>query len=107
MERLNYPLDIHGHRHGWDNRSPPGVAAERLTSRESVPHLQPVVLAVTISARQGVVLQVEGEEGEGDIHAGGHDDDKGALQVVGVLVRKARGLDEARGAGEVPGTVGT
>lgn len=25
MERLNYPLDIRRHRHGWDNRSPPGL----------------------------------------------------------------------------------
>lgn len=84
-----------------------GVAAEGLTSRESVPHLQPVVLAVAISTWQGIVLQVKGEEGEGDIHAGGYDDNEGALQVVGILVRKTRGLDEARRAGEVPGTVGT
>lgn len=69
--------------------------AERLTSWESVPHLQPVVLAVAISTRQGIVLQVKGEEGEGDVHAGGYDDDKGALQVVGVLVRKTWRLDEA------------
>lgn len=84
-----------------------GAATERLTSWESVPHLQPVVLAVAITTRQGIVLQVKDEEGEGDIHAGGYDDDKGALQVVGVLIRKTRGLNEARGAGEVPGTVGT
>lgn len=77
----------------------------RLTSREPVPHFQPVVLAVPLSAWQGVVLQVKGEEGEGHVHAGGDDDDEGALQVVGVFVGEARGLDETRGAGEVTGTV--
>lgn len=76
-----------------------------LTSREPVPHFQPVVLAVPLSARQGVVLQVKGEEGEGDIHAGRDNDDEGALQVVGVFVGEARGLDETRGTGEVTGTV--
>lgn len=79
--------------------------AKRLTSWEPVPHFQPVVLAVSVSTRQGVVLQVKGEEGEGDIHAGGHNNDEGALQVVGVLVGEARGLDETRGTGEVTGTV--
>lgn len=77
----------------------------RLTSREPVPHFQPVVLAVPLSARQGVVLQVKGEEGDGDVHAGGYDDDEGALQVVGVFVGEARRLDETRGTGEVTGTV--
>ena len=60
-----------------------------LTSRESVEHFQPVVLAVSLSARQGVVLQVKGEEGEGHVHAGGHDNDEGALQVVGVFIGEA------------------
>lgn len=78
-----------------------------LTSWEAVPHLQPVVLAVAVAARQGVVLQVKGEEGDGHVHAGRHDDDEGALQVVRVFVREARRLDEARGTGEVPGAVGT
>lgn len=76
-----------------------------LTSREPVPHFQPVVLAVPLPARQGVVLQVKGEEGQGHVHAGGDDDDEGALQVVGVLVGEARGLDEAGGTGEVTGAV--
>lgn len=78
---------------------------QRLTSWEPVPHFQPVVLAVPLSAWQGVVLQVKGEEGEGDIHAGRDNDDEGALQIVGVFVREARGLDETRGTGEVTGTV--
>lgn len=79
--------------------------SQRLTSWEPVPHFQPVVLAVPLSTRQGVVLQVEGEEGEGDIHAGRDDDDEGALQIVGVFVGEARGLNEAHGTGEVTGTV--
>lgn len=78
---------------------------ECLTSWQTVPHFQPVVLAVPVSARQGVVLQVKGEEGEGDIHAGRDNDDEGALQVVGVFVGEARGLDEAQGTGEVTGAV--
>lgn len=77
------------------------------TSWEPVPHLQPVVLAVPLSAWQGVVLQVKGEEGEGDIHAGGDNDDEGALQVVGVFVGEARRLNETRGTGEVAGTIRT
>lgn len=78
---------------------------KQLTSREPVPHLQPVVLAVPVAARQGVVLQVKGEKGEGYVHAGGHDNDEGALQVVRVLVREARRLDETRGTRKVTGTV--
>lgn len=77
----------------------------RLTSGKPVPHFQPVVLAVPLAARQGVVLQVKGEEGEGDVHAGGDDDDEGALQVVGVFVGETRGLDETYGTCEVAGTV--
>lgn len=80
-------------------------AKKQLTSREPVPHLQPVVLAVPVAARQGVVLQVKGEKGEGYVHAGGHDNDEGALQVVRVLVGEARGLDETRGTRKVTGTV--
>lgn len=81
--------------------------ARHLTSWEPVPHFQPVVLAVPVSAGQGVVFQVEGEEAEGDIHAGGYNNDERALQVVRVLVGEARGLDEACGTGEVTGTFGT
>ena len=77
----------------------------RLTSREPVPDLQPVVFAVPLSAWQGVVLQVKGEEAEGDVHAGRDNNDEGALQVVRVFVGEARRLDETRGAGEVTGTV--
>lgn len=91
MEWLNNLCDIHRHRHTSNNNH---SKAEWLTSRESVPHLQPVVLAVSVSARQGIIFQVKGEEGEGDIHAGGYDDNKGAFQVVRVLIRKAWGLDE-------------
>lgn len=76
-----------------------------LTSWESVPNFQPVVLAVPFSTRQRVVLQVKGEEGEGDIHAGWNNDDEGTFQVVGVFVGEARGLNETRGTGEVTGTV--
>lgn len=78
-----------------------------LTSRQPVPHFEPVVLAVPLSAWQGVILQVKSEKGEGDIHAGGDDDNEGALQVVWVFVREARRLNETRGTGEVTGTIRT
>lgn len=81
--------------------------ARHLTSWESVPHFQPVVLAVPVSTGQGVVFQVKGEEGEGDIHAGGYNNDERALQVVRVLVGEAWGFNEACGTGEVTGTFGT
>lgn len=80
---------------------------QTLTSGEPVPNFEPVVLAVPLSAWQGVVLQVKGEEGEGDIHAGGDDDDEGALQVVGVFVGEPRRLNETRMTGEVTGTIRT
>lgn len=76
------------------------------TSWEAIPHLQPVIFAVSVSPWQRIVLQVKGEEGEGDIHAGRDDDNEGALQVVGVFVGKARRLDETWGTGEIAGTVG-
>lgn len=72
-----------------------------LTLRQAVPHVQPVVLAVALPHQQGVVLQVEGQEREGDVHVGRGDDHVGALQVVGVFIREARGLDHAGGAGEI------
>lgn len=72
-----------------------------LTLRQAVPDIQPVVLAIALSHQQGVVLQVKGQEGEGDVHAGRGDDHVGALQVVRVFIREARGLDHAGGAGEV------
>lgn len=81
--------------------------AKHLTSWEAIPHFQPVILAVPISTWQRVVLQVEGDEGKGDIHARRHDNDERALQVVGVLVGEAWGLNETRGTGEVTGAVGT
>ena len=76
------------------------------TSWKPVPHFQPIVFALPLSTGQGVILEVKGQEAEGDVHAGGHDDDEVALQVVGILVRKPWGLDEARGTGEVLGAVG-
>lgn len=72
-----------------------------LTLRQPIPHVQPVVLAVALSHQQGVVLQVKGQEREGDVHAGRGDDHVGALQVVRVFIREPRGLDHARGAGEI------
>lgn len=71
------------------------------TLRQAVPHVQPVVLAVALSHQQGVVLEVEGQEREGDVHVRRGDDHVRALQVVGVLVREARRLDHAGGAGEI------
>lgn len=81
--------------------------AKWFTSWESIPHFKPVILAVSISSRQGVILQVKGEEGQGDIHAGGYNDDERALKVVRVLVWEAWWLYETRGTGEVTGTVRT
>lgn len=82
-----------------------GLQASRLTLWQAVPHLQPVILALALRALQRVVLQVEGQEGEGDNHVRRNDDDEGALQVVRVLVREARRLDHARQTGEVSRTV--
>lgn len=73
----------------------------RLTLRKAVPHLQPVVLAVALAHHEGIVLQVECEEGEGDVHVGRSHDHVGALQIVRVFVREAWGLDHAGRAGEV------
>ena len=81
--------------------------SQSLTSREPIPHLQPIVFALALSTGQRVILEVKGQEAECDVHAGGHDDDEVALKVVGILVRKPWGLDEARGTGEVLGAVGT
>lgn len=75
-----------------------------LTLRQAVPHVQPVVLAVALSHQQRVVLQVKGQEREGDVHVGRGDDHVGALQIMGVFIREARGLDHAGGAGEVAET---
>jgi len=72
-----------------------------LTLRQAVPHVQPVVLAVALSHQQGVVLEVKGQERERDVHVGRGDDHVGALQIMGVLIREARRLDHAGGAGEV------
>lgn len=72
-----------------------------LTLRQAIPHVQPVVLAVALSHQQGIVLEVKGQEREGDVHVGRGDDHVGALQVVGVLIREARGFDHAGGAGEI------
>lgn len=65
------------------------------TCWESIPDFQPVVFAVSVAPWQGIILQVKGEEGEGDIHAGWHNDNERALQVMGVLVGEAWGLNEA------------
>lgn len=72
-----------------------------LTLRQAIPHVQPVVLAVALSHQQGVILQVKGQECEGDVHARRGDDHVGTLQVVGVFIWEPRGLDHARGAGEI------
>lgn len=72
-----------------------------LTLRQAVPHVQPVVLAVALSHQQGIVLKVKGQEREGDVHVGRGDDHVGALQIMRVFIREPRGLDHARGAGEI------
>lgn len=74
----------------------------RLTLWQSVPHVQPVVLAVALSDQQGVVLQVKGQEREGDVHVGRRNDHIGALQIMGVLIWESRRLDHPGGAGKVP-----
>lgn len=60
------------------------------TLRQAVPHVEPVILAVTLSHQQGVVLQVKGQERERDVHVRRGDDHIGALQVVRVFIREAR-----------------
>lgn len=61
-----------------------------LTLRQAVPHVQPVILAVTLSHQQGVVLQVKGEERERDVHVRRGDDHIGTLQIVRVFIWEAR-----------------
>lgn len=56
---------------------------------KAVPHVQPIVLAVSLPHEQRVVLQVKGLKGERDLGLRRGDDDVRALQVVRVLVRKA------------------
>lgn len=72
-----------------------------LTLWQTVPHVQPVVLAVTLSDQQGVVLEIEGQEGERDVHVGRGNDHVGAFQIVRVFIREPRGLDHAGRAGEI------
>lgn len=72
-----------------------------LTLWETVPNVKPVILAVPFSHQQGVVLQVKGHEREGDVHVGRGDDHVGALQIVRIFIREARGLDHSGRAGEV------
>lgn len=79
----------------------PPIFACALTLRQAVPHVQPVVFAVAFSHQQGVVLEVKGQEREGDVHVGRGDDHVGALQIVRVFIREPRGFDHAGGAGEI------
>lgn len=72
-----------------------------LTLWQTVPHVQPVVLAVTLSDQQRVVLEIEGQEGERDVHVGRGNDHVGAFQIVRVFIREPRGLDHAGRAGEI------
>lgn len=77
------------------------LCACALTLWQAIPHVQPIVLAVTLSHQQGVVLEVKGQEREGDVHVGRRNDHVGALQIMRVFIREARGLDHAGGAGEI------
>lgn len=72
-----------------------------LTLWQAVPHVEPVILAVTLYHQQGVVLQIKGQEREHDVHVRRGDDHIGALQIVRVFIWKARWLDHAWGAGEI------
>lgn len=68
---------------------------------QAVPHVQPVILAVTLSHQQWVVLQVKGKERKRDVHVRRGDDHIGALQIVRVFIWEARWLDHAQGAAEI------
>lgn len=72
-----------------------------LTVRDSVPDVQPVILAVSFSHLQGVMLQVKGQELQNDLHLGLGQDGEGAVQVVRVLFWEPRGLNGPVGTGEV------
>lgn len=78
-----------------------------LTCREAVPDLQPVVSAEGARWRRGVRLHVEAIKLHHDLcHLGGKDH-KGTFQVVGILLREARCLDDSTGSREVSGTFRT
>lgn len=78
-----------------------------LTCREAVPDLQPVVSAERARRRRGVGLHVEAVKLHHDLGHLGGEDHKGAVQVVGVLLRETRRLDDASGSRKVPGTFWT
>lgn len=77
------------------------MTATPLTMRNAVPDVQPIVLAVSLSHLQRVVLQVKGQKLQDDLHLGFGQDGKGTIQVVWVLLRKAGGLNGPIGACEV------
>jgi len=72
-----------------------------LTLWKTIPDVQPVVLAVTLTHQQGVVLEIKGEKREGDVHVGRGDDHVGALQIMRVFIREPWGLNHAGRAGEI------
>lgn len=78
-----------------------------LTCREAVPDLQVVVAADGARRRRDVGLHVEAVELHHDLRHLGGVDHEGAVQVVGILLGEARGLDDAPGGREVPGTFWT
>lgn len=81
------------------------MTATALTVRDAVPDVQPVVLAVSLSHLQGVVLQVKGQKLQDDLHLGFGQDGEGAVQVVWVLLGEPGGLDGPVGACEVFRTI--
>lgn len=78
-----------------------------LTCGEAIPDLQVVVAADGTWRRRAVGLHVEAVKHHHDLRHLGGVDHESAVQVVGVLFGKARGLDDAARGREVPGTFWT
>lgn len=78
-----------------------------LTSREAIPDLQPVIAAEHTSRGRLVRFQLETLKFQNDLRHLRSEDHKGAVQVVGVFLWKARGLDDTAVRGEVSGTFWT
>lgn len=55
------------------------VTVTSLTMGNAIPDVQPIVLAVSLSHLQGVVLQVKDQKLQNDLHFGFGQDGKGAV----------------------------
>ena len=78
-----------------------------LTPGEAVPDLQAIVAAVDAGRRVGVGLQLKALKLQHDLRHLGSKDHEGAVQLVGILLWVAWGLDNSTVRGEVSGTFWT